>query len=291
MENEKSITEGIKKRDWKLKFQSLFLWWKFCFILIFTIAFFISIIFEELDIFLRLLRCAIIAFISAFPADAIAYFVILPIYTRKSRKSGKKVIEIIQNGLTPENVAELEHLLEVCSPYDTSGSTNIITTLAEHYLFCGEFEKAESYLNRFDICFYNSICNSISTQMVISLYFQLRIRLENQKNGKDAANAAYALAEPYFSKFYGKNKFLNCLIDSGTAEYDYANGRYKDAIQRILPYVEFTEVKCETYASLARYSMDDEDKKQAIEYLHLAEKYINNPTDKAQIEYLKRIIL
>lgn len=287
MENEKSITEGIEKRDWKLTLQALFAWWKLCFLLIFTIAFIISIVFEGLDIFLRLLKCAIIAFIGAFPADALAYFVILPIFTRKSRKSGKRVTEIIQKGLTSENIAELEHLLEICSPYDTHGSTTIITTLAEHYILCGEFEKAERYLNEFNIYFYNSISNSISSQLVISIYFQLRIRLENQKNGRDAANAAYALAEPYFSKFYGKNEFLNCLIDSGTAEYDYANGRYNDAIQRILPYVEFTEVKCETYASLARYSMSAGKTEQAKEYLQLAEKNIKNATDKAQVEYLR----
>lgn len=287
MENEEKVFK--LKRDRKLFFKAFFCWWNICFIfLVFFVFLFVS---KDYNFILRCFKSIGIAFVGAFPVNSFLYFVIFPILSRKSRKSGKKVIEIIQNGLTPENVAELEHLLEVCSPYDTHGSTTIITTLAEHYIFCGELEKAERCLNKFNIYFYNSICNSISSQLAISFYFQLRIRLENQKNGKDAANAAYALAEPYFSKFYGENELVNCLIDSGTAEYDYANGRYNDAIQRILPYVEFTEVKCETYASLARYSMADENKKQAIEYLHHAEKYIKNATDKAQIEYLKKIIL
>lgn len=292
MENEKSITGVLEKRDWKLKFQALFLWWKLCFLFIFTIAFLISIIFEELDIFLRLLKCAIIAFVLALPADALVYFVILPFLCRERKKFVKLNEKINQEGINSENLIELESVMDFCkeNKFYSGYASDFGIILAAYYIVIGEYQKAENNLNFFDISLYNDVQNTISGKIMLSNYYSLRIQLENQKNGRDAANAAYALAEPYFSKFYGENELINCLIDSGTAEYDYANGRYNDAIQRILPYVEFKEVKCETYASLARYSAAAGNREQAMEYLQLAEKYKQNATDKAQIEYIRNTL-
>lgn len=290
MENEKSITGVLEKKDWKLKFQAMFLWWKICFLFIFLIAFILSIIFpNETNSFYRYLKIAVIAFVGAFPADALVYFIILPLLTRKRKMLVKLTEKINQEGINSENLIELENVMNFCKENKLySGyASDFGIILAAYYIVIGENQKAEDNLNLFDISLYNDVQNTMSGKIMLTNYYSLRIQLENQKNGREAANAAYALAEPYFSNFYGKNELLNFLIDSGTSEYDFANGRYDEAIQRILPYVEFKEVRCDVYANLARYSMAAGNKEHAIKYLHLAEKYKKNATDKAQIEYIR----
>lgn len=178
-----------KKYIRKMRLQSLWLWWKICYIFFFVTGIF----YRHVRSFADLLETAAVCAPMALAADLLLYFAVFRIMFRAKNKG---------SGGTGDPFERAKEQFDKCMTEgreeDKPKLAELAVTLAGLSVNKLDFKGARDYLSRADMSFYFENFRYEAFKPTVLTYFQILIELDINENNREAADADFSRALPYF---------------------------------------------------------------------------------------------